>query len=272
MSIHQTFSDSISRRGFFKKSAAAGVGLGIAGLSTGSAQEGEVKKIKALLVIGGGYHDYDAQKKILAEGISKLIDVEFTVWHHVSAEEVKKALSVKGWADPYDVIVYSICHAAETDSAYIDSIVDIHKNGKPCVALHCTLHSYHWKIGKGKESLEDKEWTKLMGVISTSHGPKKAETITKTDVVHESYKPVADGWTTPNGELYDVLKVHPTATVLAWGSNGLKNHPVIWVNKYEKANVFVTSLGHHNETVAAPEYLKTVADGILWVVAEAKKA
>ena len=40
------------------------------------------KKIKALYITGGGYHDFDAQKKILPEGVSKLIEVDWTIWHH----------------------------------------------------------------------------------------------------------------------------------------------------------------------------------------------
>ena len=42
---------------------------------------------------------------------------------------------------------------------------------------------------------------------------------------------------------------------------------VAWTNKYNgKANVFATTLGHNNDTVADARYLDLVARGLLWSV------
>jgi len=265
---------TFSRRHFLKNGIATGVTLGVLGQTILNAAEGEPrKKIKALLVTGGGYHDFQAQKTILTEGVSKLIDIEWTILHKDNAKELKAALSKQGWADPYDIVVYNICHAMESDANYINSIVNVHKAGKPMVAIHCTLHSYHWKIGKSKNSKEDKEWNKLIGAVSLNHGPQgPAIKVTSGDAKHSSYKPAAKVWNTPKGELYNIARMYPSATVLAKGNNGKKEQPVIWINKYEKANVFTTTIGHHNETVQSPEFLKTIADGIVWAVTETEKA
>lgn len=262
-----------TRRDFLRKSAAASLALGVAGSPMlASAQSSNKKKIKALLVTGGGYHDYKAQEKILPDGVSKLINVEWTVWHN-DAKATKAALSKKGWADPFDIVVYNMCHAHEGDEAYINSVVEVHKAGKPMVAIHCTMHSYHWKVGGGKNSENDKEWNKLLGVKSLNHGPQgPAIKVTSTDVKHGSYKPAAAEWNTPKGELYNIQQLYPSATVLAKGNNGKSVQPVIWVNKYGKANVFATTIGHHNVTMEAPEFLKTIADGMVWAVAETAKA
>ena len=226
------------------------------------------KKIKALYVTGGGWHDFDAQKKILPEGVSKLIDIDWIIWHHNNANELKATLSKKNWDAPFDVIVYNICHPNEKDTEYIKNLVNVHKEGgKPMLAIHCTMHSYHWGVDGGKHSKVDKEWNKLLGVVSTSHGPQgPAIKVTSTDTKHTSYKPTATEWNTPKGELYDIHKLYPSATVLAKGNNGHAEHPVVWVNKYGKANVFATTIGHHNETMQTPEFLKTVANGIIWAV------
>jgi len=45
---------------------------------------------------------------------------------------------------------------------------------------------------------------------------------------------------------------------------------VVWVNKYKNANVFVTSIGHHNSTMEDAEYHSLIANGISWVVNESK--
>ncbi|MEM7391555.1 MAG: hypothetical protein AAF492_04335, partial [Verrucomicrobiota bacterium] len=41
-------------------------------------------------------------------------------------------------------------------------------------------------------------------------------------------------------------------------------HSCVWVNTYEKSKVFATTLGHHNVTMEATEYLDLVARGLLW--------
>lgn len=266
----------VSRRNFIIKSATTGIALGVAGIPRkASAEESSDKneKIRALFVTGGGYHDYQSQKTILTEGVSKLIDVEWTIWHLDKADEMKAALSKAGWADPFDVVVYSICHAHEKDSDYINSVVNVHKAGKAMVAIHCTMHSYHWEIGNGKNSKEDKEWNKLLGVVSLNHGSVGPPIqVTQTEQKSNSYKPSNPEWKTPKGELYHIASIYPSATALANGNNGESEHPVIWVNKYEKANVFATSIGHHNETMEYPEFLKTVANGMVWAVNETAKA
>lgn len=252
----------------------AGAALGVLGFSSVRAAQNEPKKkIKALLVTGGGYHDYDAQKSILTDGVAELIDIDWTIWHNEKADETKAALSEKGWADPYDIIVYNICHANESDEDYINSVIDVHKAGKPMVAIHCTMHSYHWKTAGGKRSKNDKEWNKLLGVASVTHGKQgPAISVKKTEVKHPAYPTALEEWQTPKGELYNIKKLYPSATVLANGNNGKDDEPVIWVNKFGKANVFGTTIGHHNETVKAKEFQQVIADGIVWAVAASQNA
>jgi type 1 glutamine amidotransferase len=226
------------------------------------------KKIKALLVTGEGYHDYETQKKIISEGVSERIDnIEWTIIHDKNAADCKTNLSKEGWADPYDIVVYNICHAAEADSEFIDSVAAVHEAGKPAVVLHCSMHSFHWKVKA--ENDDEKTWVKFLGVRSRNHGPKGAITVAKTkDLEHPVTKDLPDGWKTPEGELYNVLKVADTATVLATGDNGKVKEPqvCIWVNQYGKARVFGTTLGHHNSTMETKEYLDLLANGIKWAV------
>ena len=96
----------------------------------------EEKSLKALLVTGGGYHDYKNQKTILTEGISKRAKVEWDVFMG-DAKTTKVKLSEKGWADGYDVIVYNLCHAHETDAKFVESLSKLHHEGKAAVLIHC---------------------------------------------------------------------------------------------------------------------------------------
>lgn len=225
------------------------------------------KTIKALLVTGEGYHDYEAQKKIITEGTKERLDIEWTILHQKTPAECKADLSKKGWADPYDIVVYNICHANEADTKFIDSVAAIHEAGKPAVAVHCTMHSFHWnvKVADGEHAT----WVKLLGVRSRNHGPKGAITVNKTAVEHPVTKDLPEGWKTPEGELYNVLEVLPSATALATGDNGNPKQGkqvCIWVNQYGKGKVFGTTIGHHNSTMQTKEYLDLLANGIKWAV------
>ena len=218
------------------------------------------KPIKALLVTGGGYHDYKGQEKILTEGVSKRISVTWGVIHQ-DAKGTKEALSKKGWSDGYDIVVYNLCHAHEKDASFVESLSKIHNSGKPAVAIHCAMHSYHWKI-PGKT----KHWPAMLGVTSPRHGPHAQITVTNVKPEHPVMKGFPKQWVTPKGELYHIDKTWPTATVLAKGSidKGKSSHGCVWVNQYGKGKVFGTTLGHHNETMQAKEYLDMVSNGILW--------
>jgi len=242
----------------------------LTGLAIGQAND--VKPVKALMITGEGYHDYESQKGIISEGISERMAVDWTIHHHKTADEAKTALSKEGWAEGYDVVLYNICHAKETDAAFIEKLVQVHEAGVPVVALHCTMHSYHWKVEADGD--KPKPWNRLMGVSSKNHGPKAPITVKKVEANkdHPILKDLPDGWTTPEGELYNVNKII-SADVLAFGTNGKAAEPqaVIWTNKAGKAKVFATTIGHHNSTMKTKEYLDLLTNGIKWVIAEDKE-
>ena len=227
----------------------------IAFSSLGLAEES--KSINAMLLTGGGYHDYEKQKTILSEGLGERVNIKWTIIHK-EADATKELLSTKGWADGFDVVVYNICHANETDGDYIGKLTDSHV-GVPAVIIHCTLHSYHWKT-------DNKAWTNFIGVTSLRHGAQAPIVVKTVANDHPIMNGLPAEWKTPNGELYHIEKVADTATVLADGSidNWATKHAVIWVNDFKKTRVFGTSIGHHNETMADKNYLDMVARGLLW--------
>ena len=257
--------------------------MAIAGFAIADHHEGkaEDKKetIKALLVTGEGYHDYENQKTILTDGISERLDIDWTIMHHKTMAECKKDLSKKGWADDYDIVVYNICHAKEADTSFIDSVAAVHEAGKPAVVIHCTLHSFHWNVKAEKGDEDKKTWVKLLGVRSQRHGPKSPIDVKKVKPDHPILKDLPDNWKTPQGELYYIEDVLDTATPLATGTHAKQKKPqvCIWTNQYGKGRIFGTSIGHHNSTMKSKEYLDLVANGITWALgkdemdAEAKK-
>lgn len=226
------------------------------------------KPIKALMVTGEGYHDYENQKVIISEGVSKRMPVEWTIMHNKNPEECKANLTKEGWADAYDIVVYNICHAKENDVKFIDSVAAVHHAGKPAVAIHCTMHSFHWNVKV--EDGEEKTWNKFLGVSSRGHGPKKPITVSRTESgkEHQVTKDLPEGWKTPEGELYNVQKVLEGTNVLAFGDNGVVKEPqaCIWVNTYGEGRVMSTTIGHHNSTMQTDEFLDLIANGMKWAI------
>lgn len=226
-------------------------------------KKGETKPLRVLHLTGGCCHDYKTQKTILTNGIAQRANVEFTIIHEDAPKGQKntkhqyKILTEKGWEKNFDAVLYNICFAHEEDVDYIEGITNTHKAGLPAVALHCTYHSHHWKA-------KTDTWEEFIGVTSPNHGPKAAVTITPSVKDHPVMKGFPDSWKTPQGELYNVDKVWPTATVLAEGDNGKKKQACVWVNDFNGTRVFGTTVGHHNETMAENVYLDLITRGLLW--------
>ncbi|RYF73369.1 MAG: hypothetical protein EOO39_10535 [Cytophagaceae bacterium] len=93
------------------------------------------KPIRALLVTGGCCHDYEAQKKILSEGISKRANVEFTVVHEGGdTRDHRVSIYQKpNWWQGYDVVVHNECFGQVADNAFVVGIAAAHKSGVPAV-------------------------------------------------------------------------------------------------------------------------------------------
>lgn len=221
----------------------------------------DVKPLRALLITGGGYHDYQTQKKILTEGISARANVEWTVvLENPKPGDFPQVFAKKDWIKGYDVIVHNQCFAKYSDDAGVDKIVKEHLDaGVGVVMIHCAMHAFR--------DSKTKEWDKLVGVESRRHGAKFPIVVKNLGPDHPITGKLAGTWTTPQGELYHT-SILPSATKLGVGfKDGEENKSTqvcIWTNQYEKCRVFGTTLGHHNETMQEKGYLDLVSNGVLW--------
>ena len=230
----------------------------------------EKKPLKALMITGGCCHDYKTQRNIISEGINERVPTKFEIFFEMDASKSKAYLSKKGWADGFDYVVYNHCFAHETDAKFVESVTAVHKSGKPALALHCAMHSYHWKL-EAKENGK-KDWPEMLGASSRGHGPKAAITVNKVKkhADHPIMKDMPDGWLTPGGELYNVQKVYEGTTVLAYGDNGKVKEPqaCVWINTHGKGRIFSTTLGHHNSTMSSMEFLDMLGNAVKWATAK----
>ncbi len=218
------------------------------------------KPLRGLLITGGCCHDYARQKVLLSEGISARANISFDIMHEggTAGDHQVKIYQRKNWAQDYDVILHNECFGKVLDVKFIEQMTAAHKAGTPAVVIHCAMHSYR--------RAETDEWRQVIGVSSMRHQQKDAVDVKARQPDHPVMKGFPEVWRTPNGELYEIVKVWPGCTPLAtaFGTRTKQDHPCIWVNEYGKGRTFGTTLGHHNETIDNDVYLNLVTRGLLW--------
>lgn len=242
--------------------------------------------IKVLLVAGGCCHDYVSQAKLLKDGIESRINAEVTVELSLSKTTgtTFEIYESDDWAKGYDVVIHDECSANVTEQPYVQRILAAHLQGVPAVNLHCAMHSYRWGDYRSpvESGADNASWYEMIGIQSTSHGPKFPIAVIHSDSEHPITKGLED-WTTINEELYNNVRVFGGTTALIQGDQTtppnkkeLKKNPdakpkkssavVAWTNQYgpKKTRIFSTSLGHQNETVADGRYLDLVVRGLVW--------
>src|SRR5207302_4694571 len=153
-------------------------------------------KLKALLITGGGYHDYKALNPVLTKKITELAHVSF---------EVKSGLDTlkdPKFADGFDVVVYNFCFANEKNSELIDNALKVTRDGKPTMMIHCAMHTF----------MASDEWTDCCGMRTRRHDPYRTFSVIKTAKDHPAVKTLPNEWRTPGDELYQTIKLGPRST------------------------------------------------------------
>lgn len=222
----------------------------------------EREPIRVLMITGGGWHDYPAQQEILSGGLSQRVDVEFTI-DFEAGEETSVMIARQEnteWAEEFDLVLYNMCFTGVTDQEWVNRIVRGHvAHQVPAVALHCAMHSHNF-------NQENPIWSMFLGVRTHRHQQQMPFSVEALLPDHPIMASLPSPWTTPHGELYEVVDIYPTATPLAHalGEDSGEYHVNVWTNEFAGVRVFGTTIGHHNETMDTDAYLDLVASGLLW--------
>lgn len=218
-----------------------------------------VRPLKALLITGGCCHDYEGQTRVLREGLGRRLHIELQVAPWNKKRDSKLEIYEKDdWAKGFDVVIHNECYGGVTDVEYVERIARPHLEGKPAVVLHCSMHSYR--------NAKTDAWRKVLGVTSRRHEGKRPYKVEVLEKDHPVVSEFPSGWLPPNGELYQIEKVWPGCQPLAraYGKDTKKYHVVVWAHSHPRGRTFGTTIGHHTETMAQPEFLDLVSRGLLW--------
>lgn len=236
------------------------------------ARADDAKPIKALMLVGGCCHDYKTMPGVLTEAIGHSANVHFDVKLLKTAEEDAALLRDPHFADGYDVVVYDICFGEKWKEGDYEGAMETARQGKPAVFIHCAMHTFRPPRDakapdlKEREAFCDANWHALVGMDTRVHDKYEAFEVTKADKENPILKSWPDDWKTPGDELYNTIKMMPTAAPLLQARSPIsgKTHTVAWINHLGNTRVFGTTLGHDMKTGGNADYQRLLADGILW--------
>jgi len=225
--------------------------------------------LRVLLITGGCGHDYQNQKKLIRDGLSKHVDhLEWTVLEYGTERDLKVDVYQRAdWIKGYDLVIHNECYGGVEDADFVNGIVKGHVDfGVPAIVIHCSMHSY-------RNSPAADNWRSLLGVTSRRH--EKGNRSLRVESTQEGNEfgfgeILGSGWDTPNGELYLIEEVWPQTVTLAtaFSSETNRKEPVAWINQHKGVRVFGISLGHHNETIESEPWQKMLASGFTWATGD----
>ncbi|MDB6121662.1 MAG: Trehalose utilization [Pedosphaera sp.] len=221
-------------------------------LNVAAAEAKPVAQLKALLLTGGGYHDYEKLAPFLTTNLSQLVNVKFDVDFNMNR------LKDEHFADKYDVVVYDVCFD-EADKASLENAIKATRNGKPTVMIHCAVHAF-------RKSDQVHEWENCCGMRSKVHDPYQAFATEKLNPRSPITRNFPDDWKTPGDELYQTIELIEGSQPLlrAKSPHDGREHTVCWTQNYGKGRVFATTLGHDFKTAESKDYLRLLSSGLLW--------
>lgn len=233
------------------------------GFTLGSCSAVE-QPIQALLITGGGWHDYEAQEELLTEGIKDRLGerIEWTVIHEGEGEPDYhvSVLQEEHWAEDYDVIVHNTGFGRVEDPDFVEKFVKYHM-GTPAVLIHASVHSYRYA-----EPADP--WFEFMGLQSMRHESQRQFEVENEAPDHPIMEGFPEVWMSPVDEVYIIEEIWGDITPLAraYGEETEEYHTTTWTHEIKDTRLFGTTLGHNNEVFEEKVFLDKVANGILWAV------
>src|SRR6185312_7849627 len=134
-------------------------------------------------------------------------------------EQMAAVFKDKKFGEGYDVIIYDICYGEKWEDGDYDGALKAAAKGKPAVFIHCSMHTYRPprntkdpKLAQ-REAIADAKWHALVGMDTRVHDKFQAFSTEKA-ADHPILKSFPDHWKTAGDELYNTVKMMPTATPL----------------------------------------------------------
>jgi uncharacterized protein len=231
---------------------ASGLAIGLIAAGNGLAADLPAVPLKVLYLTGGCCHDYKAQAPHFATNLAQLANAALEVRFGL------ETLTNSAFGEGFDAIFYNVCDEAAPELV-LSNAMHTARLGKPTVLVHCAIHAF-------RNSPRISEWETFCGMRSKVHDPYEPFTTSKVDPDSPITRVFPDEWRTPGDELYQTIAIDPKSHQLlkAKSPHDGRVHIVCWTSQFGEGRVFATTLGHDMKTCQSPDYLRLVANGLLW--------
>ncbi len=204
---------------------------------------------KALFIIGGEWHRYEACAEILAAFLKGHGSVDCTVTQDRDAFR-----KLEG----YDVVI-AYTQGGKLTEPQERGLCDWVSAGGAFVGIHSAADSW----------VENERYMEMIGSRFETHGPVTEFIVNVSDLAHDVTRGVGEFRVTD--EFY-ILK-RRTEADLHWLMSGNWRtvlHPMAYVREYGKGRVFYTALGHDERAFHHPSFQKLIYRAIWWTTRSTK--
>ncbi len=211
--------------------------------------------MKALMIVGGQAHDYTTLPFELADTLNRRGDVDVDVNTDVLSLSAKQL-------EPYRVLIFNDCQRPQLSEEFKQAVIHHVQSGKGLVVMHCSLWSY----------VDWPEWRKMVGGHVETHDKYTTYDVVVLDPSHAAMLGVGDRFTITD-EPYLVDQRDPSDIVLAETAEPRHDNagrlrpgpdPQVWVKRYGKGRIFVTTFGHGAASQQSEPFISLLHNGIRW--------
>ena len=211
---------------------------------------------KALLILGGSYHNFDGYSKWLTKFLAE------KEWKVISTFDLNTLLTLED-AD-FDLVVSYTCFSANPD------LVNQKGSGMmeeaQVAALHNWVHTggaFYAVHGASVQGETNHRYVDLVGGHFIKHPPAFEYTVYPMFGEHEVIKDI--GAFTVTEELY-IEEYDGTLDVLMVSMLDDVVHPMVWCKHEGLGRVVHNALGHMEDTWNMPEYQQLTLQSINWLM------
>lgn len=213
------------------------------------------RPIKALMLVGGDFHDYTTLPARLADRLAQRSDVTVQVTADLASVSRNALRDVQ-------VLIINTCHRPPLTEEFKQAVVEHVQSGKGLVVVHCSLWSY----------LDWPEWTEMIGGRVETHDKFGTFEVVILDPTHPTMLSLGNRFGITD-EPYLVDQRDPDALVLMETAEARHDtsgklrsgpDPQVWVKRYGQGRIFVTTLGHDAAAQETEQFVTLMNNGIRW--------
>ena len=220
---------------------------------------------RVLVVTGGGFHDFEANPKLLLEGVQALMPLEVTRLKLVAdgkkpveGESQKPGQYLDAeMSKRFDaVLVYTQGEVLGLEQDHRDSLLHFVRSGGGLVALHCAADTMKW----------NRDYVAMVGGKFQTHPPFGPIKVRRALGDHPVLAGIGDMVLEDEFYYLDSCRLDDKSVLLTGeGPTDGKTRPLAWTKSYGEGRVLTTVLGHGPQTHGNQEFHKLVANGLRWV-------